>query len=140
MGFKFNPTTGQLDISGAGSLTPTNEITSLVELVTTSSNYENLWNYIMPLKNSQKISVSVVGQKFDGTDFCFFERVGLFYNSSGTVESQRVWQVLSSFRTNESIDIRYQIIGDNFAVQVKSLDSNNFYWKGEVKQIFVEVL
>jgi hypothetical protein len=89
----------------------------------------------MPFKDVQKIGIKVVGEKFDQSERCYFERTGLFYNNAGTVEAQRVWQVISSFRTDENIEIRCDLINDDLLIQVKSLDNSPFYWKGEILQL-----
>jgi hypothetical protein len=110
----------------------TNELRYPIILTTTTNDFETFWAYQMPLNSCEKIAVKVVGQKLDGTHRNLFERVGLFFNNSGTVQSQRVWQVTSSFRTNENIKIRYEISGDVVQIQVKSLNSDPYRWKGEI--------
>jgi hypothetical protein len=117
----------------------TNELKYPVTLVTNTNVHETIWAYKMPVNNAQKIGIKVVGEKFDKSERCYFHREGLFYNNNGTVEAQRIWQVLSSFRTDENIEIKYDLVNDDILIQVKSLDNSTFYWKGEITQLPLQV-
>jgi len=116
------------------------QINTPVELITNSASFETLWAYNMPLENTEKISVQVVGKKADGTERSYFERVGLFYNETGTTEAQRFWETNSTFKTNNDIDIRYLIIGPVLQIQVKSLNADTYYWKGNIFQTILNTL
>lgn len=111
-----------------------------IELITTSSVYETLWAYSMPVSQAEKIAIKVVGRKADGTEHSYFERVGLFHNESGTILAQRLWQSTVTLKSNSSLDIRYSLSGSTIQIQVKSLNSDTYYWKGQVYQLPINTL
>lgn len=130
---KFNVFTGNFDFVGedGGGVGPTPEI---VELTTTTNNYQLLWSYQMPINKFQAIKFKIIGLRNDNQHQCYFERHGYFYNDSGTLKDQRLWQVISNLRSNENIDIKYELISDTINVKVKSLDTMPFFWKAEIQQ------
>lgn len=117
-----------------------NEIITPVELTTNSASFETLWLYDIPLNHSVKIMVKVVGRKADGTERSYFERIGLYYNETGNAQIIKQWQTSSTFKTDNAIDIRYLLIGSVLQIQVKSLNTDTYFWKGQIYQINLNTL
>ena len=112
-----------------------NERATPVSLTTNSNVFETIFSYNMPLNQAEKIGVKIVGRKDDGTEHCLFERVGLFYNETGTVVPQRFWHTTTTLKSQNGFDIQYQISGSTINIQVKSFNTDTFYWKGDIYQI-----
>lgn len=117
-----------------------NEITTPIELTTNSAVFETIWSHAIPINTAEKIGVKIVGRKADGSEHCLFERIGLFHNESGTATAQRLWQSQVTLKSDTTLDIRYQLVGGTINVQVKSLNADTFYWKGQVFQIALDTL
>lgn len=117
-----------------------NELSYPIQLITNSSVFETLWAYSMPVSRAEKIGIRVVGRKADGTEHCLFERVGLFHNETGTTVAQRLWHTTTTIKSDANLDIRYQLSGSTIQIQVKSLNADTFYWKGQIYQLPLNTL
>lgn len=117
-----------------------NELSYPIQLITNSNVFETLWAYSMPISRAEKIGIRVVGRKADGSEHCLFERVGLFHNESGTTLAQRLWHSTTTIKSAANLDIRYQLSGSTIQIQVKSLNADTFYWKGQIFQIPLNTL
>jgi hypothetical protein len=112
-----------------------NELSYPIQLITNSSSYQTMWAYSMPLGQVEKIGIKVVGRKADGSHHCLFERNGLFYNETGSTIAQRLWESTTTIKSNDNIDLRYVLTGNVIQIQVKSLNADTFYWKGQIFQM-----
>jgi hypothetical protein len=117
-----------------------NELSYPIQLVTNTNVYQTIWAYSMPISQAEKIGIKIIGRKADGSEHCLFERIGLFYNESGTTIAQRFWETITTLKSNANIDVRYVLSGSTIQIQVKSLNSDTFYWKGQVFQMPINTI
>jgi len=118
----------------------TNEIWYPIQLITNTNVFETIWTYTIPANQSEQIGVRIVGRKADGSHHSLFERIGLFYNESGTAIAEHQWHSSATIKSDPNLDIRYQLSGGVFTLQVKSLNSDTYYWKGQVYRIGLNTL
>jgi hypothetical protein len=94
----------------------------------------------MPVSQAEKIGIKIVGRKADGTHHCLFERIGLFYNETGSTIAQRFWESTTTIKSDNNINVRYTLSGSTIQIQVKSLNADTFYWKGQIFQLPLNTL
>lgn len=118
----------------------TNEVWTPVQLTTVSAVFETIYTYAIPLNQAEQIGIRLVGRKQDGTEHCVFERLGLFHNEAGTAVAEQTWHSKTTIKSDPNLDIRFQLSGSSVIIQVKSLNSDTFYWKGQVYRIGLNTL
>jgi len=108
------------------------EVCSLVELATSSASFETIHSVVVPTDKTYRIRLHVVSRKADGTAHATFQRTGLYWNEAGTLSTLNALHSDLTLKTNNLFDVRYQTSGTTVNIQVRSINSDTGYWRGQV--------